>query len=638
MSSNFTFAEVSSTFTYTQLQQALQQSGMAVDGIPEVRKPIEKWNAARNKSKEDEWSRWLKNKKTHLDLWISESKKREDHFKPVGWAHDYVDSKTGKWLYWSPKKSIPVGASDKLVAAWRMRVRVHNLEQMLNATRLYKLHGNIRYRNWVISQMGLYAKAYTKLPLQTWNGQSQLFNQALDEAVYSFHLLEIVRLLKEDVLESELNEWKLKLFMPMVKNLMVSSSGFNNNISVWIAASIAAIGKEFDELSLITFGINSDKGLSALLDNAVSKDFFWNENSLSYQDYVVSALYNWLYASLARGDNSELVQHIGLITKNLMLSPVVVRFKNSVAPRLGDSHGERTVPNNKLLTEVWRVLPTAQGIAYANSQKSWGSLIDTPPSNVARSSIPPLVSRQIKGLDAVQLVSANWHALIRYGEKVTGHHAHQESMTYDLQHNSNWLFRDQGTLGYGTALHKNYFKRVQAHTGALINREGQLPWPSMGEMQSLDLKKNKLTVSHANFQLGNDVIRTLQIKQNKFMERTNFQISNKKKVPVGVTYQTACKVNILNGLQLTKNDTLDKKGAFSYWEKRKEYLILTNKDITLNLQCEKYSYSMKVAGVDLNKLYIAQTPSPKKDEILTGIYFESSPVSSSSITTLIYMN
>ncbi|MEE9330720.1 MAG: heparinase II/III family protein [Methylophilaceae bacterium] len=626
-----TFAAVNTTNTNEQMRQSLMSYGMEVDGFPEIREPIEDWEAGRNKASGVAWSKWLDKKRRNLNQWIDNQ--NEDHFKPVGWGHDYIDAKTGKWLYWAPNKPIPKDASGKVAAAWRMRVRVHNLEMMLDAARLYKLDGNVKYRDWVINEMSLYAQAYSTLPLQTWNGQSQLFTQALDEAVYSFHFIEIVRLLKSDVKASQLNTWELKLFVPMANNLMQSSI-HGNNISVWIAASVSTIGNEFNLPALVQFGVDSEKGLPALLKNGVSEDYFWKENSLSYQDYVVSALYHWLYAALIRDGDSPLAQQVGLIAKNLMLSPTIVRFSNREAPMLNDSQVGKGIPNTKLWSNVWRVLPTRDGILNAYNQKNWGMLIDAPPRNVIATTLPAVESRQIPGINVAQLVSSDWQALIRYGKESSGHHTHQESMTYDLKHNGNWLFRDPGTVAYGSELHRNYFKKAQAHTGALINREGQLPWPSEGEVKRIDPINNTVEVAHIDFQNSNDVTRILKINHKQFIENTIFKIGKQKKLPVGVTYNTACKVIVANELQAAKADTLVKDGAFAYWTNRKEYK--TQGNIELELHCQKNKYFMNISGADIARLLLANTPTPNKNEVLTGIYVETSLVSHSSITTSIF--
>jgi len=262
------------------MKATLKASGIQPLNLPEVRFPKEDWQHARKKVLEPKWAQWLQKSQQATDQWIT-LEEREDHFKPVGWAHDYIH-KSGRWRSWSPETPLPSGVSDKVAAAWRMHVRVHNIEQMLQAVKLYRLHGNTQYRDWVIAQMDLYAKAYTQLPVQTWNGEAQLFNQSLDEAIAAFHFLEIIRLLNNEVDKEKLSQWKANLFTPMAENLMTASARFNNNISVWIASSVSSIGKTFNIPSYTEFGMHSKKGLLTLLEKSVSDDYFWNENSLSY--------------------------------------------------------------------------------------------------------------------------------------------------------------------------------------------------------------------------------------------------------------------------------------------------------------------------------------------------------------------
>jgi len=326
------------------------------------------------------------------------------------------------------------------------------------------------------------------------------------------------------------------------------------------------------------------------LEKSVSDDYFWNENSLSYQDYVVSALSRWLYAALMRNDKSPEVQKIGLITKNLMASPAIVRFDKNASPRLSDSSGERSAPNKALYTATWRVLPTSLGITSAAQNIDWKNLIDPPPNNIKTEALPHVVSRQIPGLDAMQVVAKGWQALLRYGD-----------------------------------------------TGALINRRGQIPWPAEGEMHFLDTKGNKLGVIHQEFQPFNNIARTLQVKSNDtFIEKTSFTIGQGKRLPVGVTYQTACSVQPGKGLSNADNDknAISEKGSFSYWEIKNSYMA-SNQTISLKLKCEKSNYLITVDAANIDKVFIANTPSPRNHEVLTGIYIETKPTSLSNITTTI---
>ena len=211
----------------TTIAKAFAGWQVGIEGLAAIRRPEENWAAAKSRAQQADWAKWLGEARGSLDRWMV--LQREDPTKPVGWAHDYVDPKTGAFLTWSPDSAPPPpGTSDKIRAAWAMEVRAYNIGQILEAARLYRLLGEVRYRDWAVAQLDAYAANYSTLPLQNWHGQAHLFNQALDEAVYGFQLIEVVRLLRQDTPRETLDHWQRGLFEPMVGNLMRSEKSGNN--------------------------------------------------------------------------------------------------------------------------------------------------------------------------------------------------------------------------------------------------------------------------------------------------------------------------------------------------------------------------------------------------------------------------
>lgn len=597
---------------------------LGVDATPALRSAADHWEAARLTARgQKDWADWLEQRKRGLDRWMLAGRERYD--QPVGWAHDYVDAKTGAFLHWSPESvAPPAGSSAKVQAAWLMYVRSHNIGQMLESARFYRLFDDVRYRDWAIAQLDSYAANYVNLPLQSWNGESRLFNQALDEAVYCFQLLEVVRLLRPNA--DTVERWQRQLFAPMAESLIRSSKG-DHNIALWISAAVSAIGSQFDLPIARDFAANSERSLLAILERGVSADYFWHEMTLHYQSYVVMAVSNWLYAASMRGDDSARWRRIGLITKNLMAAPLGVRFANMEAPMLNDSLGQMRIPDRALWGQVWRVLPTKIGIAQAATVKSWDALLDPVADSSETSALPTVKSQNIPGLDAVQLVANGWQAMLRYGQKMATH-AHQESLSYDLQYNGVWIFRDPGTVGYGSPLHGKYFRRAQSHSVPLIGREGQLPWPAEGALSRMD--ETRALVRHKNYQKGNDVDREIAIKADGFYDTVKFALGAGKRSPVGLAFNTVCQVIPGRGLVQSSGDDLGQLGGFAYWTERRQYAAETA--IEFELSCDGSRFVMKLTGSQLATAFVAKTPTTgKAGEQRTGILVETGPVSEASI-------
>lgn len=604
---------------------AAQETGLP--DWPAVRAPKENWEGAAAAVKTPAWATWLATRETQLAAWMARSP--DDPTRAVGWLQDYIDA-SGRFLTWTPTTPPPPDPDSKLHAAWRAHVRIHNVEQIVEAARLYRLTGKPAYLEWARGQLNGYASNYAGLATQTGMRPARLFAQALDEAVYALPLLDAVRLLRPHVDAQTLSLWRDGLFVPMADLLKPSVKGYDN-VSLWIAASLAAIADEFQLSELGSFALSGPQGLQGMLAQGVSADGYWYEMSLQYQDYVVRALGNWLYAAGLRSagglsGKTQAMAQIGERTRALMTSQLALRFTDGDAPALNDTQGLRKIPNTVLWSTLWRVLPTPVGLAAARNEQSWDTLLDPPPATVPESPLPPVVSHVVAGLDSVQLKADGWQALLRYGQK-SATHAQQEALSYDLKFNNTWVFRDPGTVGYGSPLHINYFKRAHAHNAPLIDNDGQMPWPSEGRVLSFDPVSTK--VEHPSYHRKHTVSRALRITGNTVEDTVEFALIGTTPKAVGLVFNTHCQPDYRTGAAPQAEDTLKKTGPFLYWTQRAQYAI--NKQVEIRLDCAGQKFTLNFEGSDLRMLYTATTQdtgnTPRK-----GFYLETLPVLKSSIS------
>ncbi|TXI74889.1 MAG: hypothetical protein E6Q42_10565 [Dechloromonas sp.] len=474
------------------------------------------------------------------------------------------------------------------------------------------------------------AANYAKLKLHTWNGEARLFSQALDEAVHVFPLIEAVRLIAPTVSPEEIRSWRIGLFVPVTENLKRSCKN-GSNITVWMVAAISAVAAEFELADAMDFSMRSDYGLPKLLAMGISDDHFWYEMSLQYQDYVVRALAEWMYSIGIRRRHSNSVSEtefnsIGKQAADLMLAPLVVRFANMEQPMLNDGTKLSRVPNQELWGFVWRVLPTRIGLAQSAQSKNWDMLLDLPP-DLPETRLPGVTSKRLDGLYAVQLVGKNWQSLMRYGQRSSGH-AHQESLHYDLQYRGVWIFRDIGTVGYGSPLHSEFFRRAQAHSVPLVARDGQKPWPSVGHLAYFDTNTLTAKAVHENYQPGSYVSRTLQIDESHFFDRVDYDLG-KKSAPVGLVFNTPCAVTPISGVQANFMDTAGDDVAFRYWTARK--FFDTKSEISLTLDCKGGEFDVRLSGKAIKMLLIGQTPDTQRPAKRQGIFLETDSINKTSI-------
>lgn len=587
-----------------------------------VRKPEEHWLEAKSKVTNGDWKAWFEKTKNDVDYWIKNS--TEQHSSPVGWAHDYIDVKTGKFLNWLPTSNIPNSNSDKLVKAWRYHVRSYNIQMMLDAVKLYRLTGNETYQKWVLDQLKKYSDSYNQLPLNTWNGQAQLFNQSLDEAVNVFPLLEALRILGDQVNAIDRKSIYENLFLPMSVNLTKAYKG-DNNISVWQAAAITAIGLEFSNDSLLDYGLKSPHGVVELFNRCIN-DNFWNELSFQYQDYVVKAVSELIYAAKIRNISNADIESLAVKNFKLMISPSLVGFKNDEAPMLNDSQGKRKAPNYSLWASLYRIYPTYWGSELNKETRNWDILIDTPPVASEAVTLPPLKTVDFKGLLASQIVDENWHILERYGQ-YSHYHAHQDALSYDLQYKDDWVFKDVGTVGYGSPLHNNFFKRAHSSNAPIVDYGGQLPWPSRAKISNLSVADKSSEILFQNYRENVNLTRTLKIENDSVIDKLSYESS--KPHTYGVVYNTACEVIAGAAFkEVTENKDLN-QGPFKYWKVDHVYQLDHPESLTLN--CKNNRFSLKFSSANLQRLVIAKTPDTQGNE-RNGIYIETSSTQSTDLT------
>ena len=257
------------------------------DGLP-VRKPQADWEVARAKVQADPaWQSWVENHRKSLDIWISKPRDRAE--LEAGWGFDLINPANGALVKWTSEMPEPTehsAYSVKYKQAWASWNRSYNIGKLLEAARMYRLTGEVRYANWATSQLDFYANNYSAWPLRQWNGKARMMGQSLDEATAVVSLIEAVNLLSGYVGAQKKELWRQKLFNPIVGNLRDFNQGVNN-IALWHAVAIALVGFQYHDTALISEALDGPKGVGELMKKGVTNDDLWYEGSFAYNAYVV---------------------------------------------------------------------------------------------------------------------------------------------------------------------------------------------------------------------------------------------------------------------------------------------------------------------------------------------------------------
>jgi len=590
---------------------------LGVADFAPAREAREDWGRAKvTINSSSEWQNWGTQTRAALTAWMS--KEGDVKTRAAGWLHDYVDPKSGKFLYWSPEQSYPIDASPKVKAAWVTNARVYNIERMLDAARFYKLERNPIFLNWIIEQFDGYANQYANYPLSNWNGQARMFNQGLDEAIYAIKLIEVYRLVKADIPALKSKVWGDKLFTPMSDNIMASSKG-GHNIAVWYASAATVISFEFPSARIDSF-LTSSQGIQSLLKYGVSDDFFWFEHALPYQDYTVEALYQMLLAASLRGKLAN-YRDVLLTAQNMVLSPLTVRFNNFDAPTLGDSPYGRS----RMQTATWqknsRLFPFSF-LPISNTQ-NWDSLLDSTNSLAPTLPVyPPVQTGNIPGLKLVNLIKDNWQVQARYGQNDAAH-THHDLMSAEVRFNNTWVLRNAGSVGYGSDLYTNYLKKSIAKSLPVINGAGQSKFPLNADLGVL--QADQFQISHPAYSLNTLLTRSISVKDNSLIDKVTFRGGSQTVGTRGQVYNFECtfsdQLREISAVDTGKLSSINP--AFSYWSDVRLLAAATN--FSLNISCSGQRFRLEILTNDPVEVFFGKLPNAAKNVIREGLYINGGP-------------
>jgi oligo-alginate lyase len=221
--------------------------------------------------------------------------------------------------------------------------------------------------------------------------------------------------------------------------------------------------------------VDGPYGIRKQIEHGVTSEYLWFEQSMGYNSYVVSALLPLFTLAAIEGRDGELREEMHAI-QNMMLAPIMMRFPGNRLPNPADATGGAPrAPNERLLGGAYRVFPTALGLRFAASERSWDTLIDPPPPAPAAAPLPETPARSLTSSRMAILRGGPWQVYFHYGQ-IHASHAQAEALNFEAFHGTVDITHDPGTVGYGSPLHTGFYRTGAAHNVPLVNGEGQARW------------------------------------------------------------------------------------------------------------------------------------------------------------------
>lgn len=492
------------------------------------RSAIEDWVGAKQRvARDPAWTAWMASESKAVDGWIASHQDRVEW--TAGWSHDGVSPKDGSALTWTDKipgeqvaflsspSDAQVAITPKLMAWWVVSFRGRHVETIERAARLWRLTGDERYARWVISQMDFYAENFLKWePVRPDQG-ARLFWQTLTEATNLVKFTEAVRLLGDRVPTAQRALWREKFFQPEVAVLNKNFQSIHN-IATWQRCAVAQVALLYGDEAMWREAIDGKFGLRRQMAEGITSDYLWYEQSLGYNNYVVSAVNTLFTVAGLYGRAAELSAEMS-VAENLMLATLYLRFPNGQLPNPADNKGIPTAPSRSTYAATYRVFPTTLGLAEAGGRRDWDTLLDPPPPPPRPFVLPTIASRSFESSRMAVLKSGAWQVFFHYGQ-LTKSHSQAEALNYSAFFGDTDITHDPGVVGYGSPLYKGYYQRGLNHNVPLVNGEGQEPIAS-GEL--LSFSAASVAAAQPHYRKDASARRTLTVEGDRLVDTATIQ-------------------------------------------------------------------------------------------------------------------
>ncbi|EIQ00451.1 Heparinase II/III-like protein [Opitutaceae bacterium TAV1] len=506
-----------------------------------VRLPREDWDGARERITQDgsSWAAWFSEKRAAINHWVNRHRDHADWH--AGWHHNFVSPVDGSFLEWT--EEIPgkdancfhslsghdVEITPALFDAWVFGFRRRHLEMLSDAAACARIIGDNALAEWVAGQIDFYADNYPAWAGGLKKNDAHLGCQSLDDAIFVMRLTEAARIIfpLDIVTPERRTTWFERLFKPEAE-LLARSFRTIHNIAFWHRAAQAQIALLYRNEPFWQQAVEDKTcGLRIQLERGVTSDYFWHEQSMLYNEFILRAGIPLLIFAGLREEGHRL-RHEAAILQNMLLSPLGIRFPDGTLPSPADATHIQPA-KSPWLALASRVLPTTTGLQMASGQLSWSALLDTPDSDSlsvhARApapELPPVVARNMESSRFALLRQGRWQVFFHYGQIVLSH-SQKEALNWEASFDGVDISRDAGTVGYGARLSRGYYSQGISHNVPLADGLGQESF-SPGSLIHFDGENAMVTASQPDYRPGHiAATRTLRIDGDTFVEETTIR-------------------------------------------------------------------------------------------------------------------
>lgn len=525
--------------------------------VLKIRQAREDFEGARKRIATDpEWQKWLAGQRAEVDDWMA---KRQDRVEWVaGWWHDFVSPRDGSFLTWTAEEpgeytlSSPsdprVKLTDTLHRAWVFGFRSRHANKIEEAAALWRLTGDRKYAEWAAAQLDFYAENYERWPLQTQRNPARLMHQSLDEAVNLLKYVRAARWIDNFASAEQKRGWIDRLLRPEAE-LLARSLQRIHNIACWQRSAQAAVALCAKDEAMWRLAVDGEFGIRAQIQRGITDDSLWLEQSLLYNNYVVSALLPFFLEVSLAGRAVEFQPEMKR-AGGLLLAPLALRFPDGKLPTPADSTGGfARAPNRGAFAAAYRVFSTPLGLEAAASQRSLATLID-PPEPAPQVVLPEVRSWHLSSSKMMLLRKNGWQIYFHYGQ-IDPSHSQAEALNFEAYYDSTDVTHDPGTVGYGSPLHRGFYTTPWAHNVPLVDFQGQQRWQP-GEALEWKPDEGHMAASQSRYREGVRVSRSMTVEGSKLKDHVEIQTSDGRQHRLGVLLHLQGRIQVPESFEVSE--------------------------------------------------------------------------------------
>ena len=381
-----------------------------------------------------------------------------------------------------------------------------NLQRMATAAWAYAVSGDKRFAEYSARVLLGYAERYSQYPYHDNSLKTDiskmgktgghLFEQTLNEAsCLATSIGPAYDLIHDCNVLSAADHQKIRdgLLLPMLTNIDKYKAG-KSNWQTWHNAAMLWGGALVHDPNWVGKAIADQKnGFYYQMENSVSKEGMWYENSWGYHFYTLNALIDM--AETARRLGLDLWGHERL--RKMFTLPVQYSMADGMLPRFGDDVNSSIRRVGRAFEPAYHAYHDPQLLPLLSSRPSFESVL------LGRST---RTGAEMPALQSVVFEDAG-HAILR-GEGPAGltaamtfgpyggFHGHYDKLSFVLFGFGHELGVDPGraaSQAYRLPIHSNWYKATISHNTILV--DGRSQKPAAGKLELFDRKDGYTAVA-----------------------------------------------------------------------------------------------------------------------------------------------